>query len=78
MLMITGSIASSGRVTWSNCSRSFVAAISRSVSSTYVIWIWDTPSEEVEEISSTPGTDMMADSRGRVTSSSMSLGFAPT
>ena len=33
---------------------------------------------EVEEMESTPGTDMMADSRGRVTSSSMSLGLAPT
>ena len=35
-------------------------------------------SAEVEVISSTPETDMMADSRGEVTSSSMSLGFAPT
>ena len=36
-----------------------------------------TPSEEVELTPSTPDTDMMADSRGRVTSSSMSVGVAP-
>ena len=34
MLMMTGSMASSGRLTMSNCSRSFVAAMSRSVPST--------------------------------------------
>ncbi len=34
-------------------------------------------SAEMEETSSTPETDMTADSRGRVTSSSMSLGLAP-
>ena len=35
------------------------------------------PSEEVELMDSTPGTDMMADSSGRETSSSISLGLAP-
>ena len=79
MLMLTmmGSMAPSGRDSRSNCSRSLVAAISRLVPSTYVICSWLTPSEEVELTPSTPDTDMMADSRGRVTSSSMSEGLAP-
>ena len=77
MLMMTGSLASSGSDTRSNFSRSLVAAISRSVSSTYVIWIMATLSEDLDVISSTPETCMTADSNGLVTSSSMSLGVAP-
>ena len=77
IFMIVGLVQSSGSVSASNFSRNFVAAISTSVPSTYIIIIVDKLSAEVDEIESTPGTDMIADSSGRVTSSSMSSGAAP-
>ena len=77
MFMMTGLVQSSGSVSASNFSRSLVAAMSTFVSSTYMIVMVDRLSAEVDETVSTPGTDMIADSSGRVTSSSMSSGAAP-
>ena len=77
MFRMTGEPQPSGRLSASNFSRSLVAAMSTSVSSTYMIWMVEMLSALEEVTESTPGTDMMADSSGRVTSCSMSSGPAP-